>query len=291
MKTFVSIATISVMLGVPVSEAQTSAGLANEILPVEGNLYRFRSGIHFGVFYATEEGILVVDPVSTATAEWLEAELDARFGVPVRYLVYSHDHIDHIAGGEVFSDTAVVISHVNARDRIELEEHPTARPQVTFTDEMTISVDSRDDVVLWYGGPSSSNSTIVTFFPEEGAMYVPDIVNVRRLPFGDLPYTYIDEWIDLLGEIERYMRDRGIDTVLPGHGIVGTVDDLASYRRYAEELREQVFDAIRAGKTLEETKEDVTMAGYQDWGEYEEYLHLNIEGMYRHIDSFYRRAD
>ena len=34
----------------------------------------------------------------------------------------------------------------------------------------------------------------------------------------------------------------------------------------------------------------VTMADYRDWGEYEEYLPLNIEGMYRHIDSFYRRA-
>jgi glyoxylase-like metal-dependent hydrolase (beta-lactamase superfamily II) len=39
-----------------------------------------------------------------------DAMIAERFGKPVRYLIYSHDHADHISGGEVFSDTATIVT-------------------------------------------------------------------------------------------------------------------------------------------------------------------------------------
>ena len=50
-----------------------------------------------------------------AAATWLENEIRTRFGQEIRYVVYSHDHADHISGGEVWDDTAVVVAYADVR--------------------------------------------------------------------------------------------------------------------------------------------------------------------------------
>ena len=72
-----------------------------EIARINGDLYRFRNAGHFSVFLVTPAGIIATDPIADA-ARWLKAELTKRFNKPVKYLIYSHDHADHISGGEVF---------------------------------------------------------------------------------------------------------------------------------------------------------------------------------------------
>ena len=66
---------------------------------------------HRTVFLVTDEGIILADPISTEFATWLKSEIDERFGVPVRYVLYSHHHWDHASGGAVFGDTAIYIAH------------------------------------------------------------------------------------------------------------------------------------------------------------------------------------
>src|SRR5262245_58171511 len=111
-----------------------------EITKLAGEVYRFRNAGHYSVFAVTPSGIIATDPINKDAAEWLKAELKSRFNQPVRYLVYSHDHRDHIAGGEVFADTAIVVAHANAMVPIVGEKRPTAVPNVTFTDKMTIEL-------------------------------------------------------------------------------------------------------------------------------------------------------
>ena len=106
------------------------------ITKIAGDLYRFQNNFHFSVFLVTPDGIIATDPINADAARWLKDALKSRFGVPVRYLVYSHDHRDHSAGGEVFADTAIVVAHANARRTILGEKRPTAVPQLTFTDRM-----------------------------------------------------------------------------------------------------------------------------------------------------------
>ncbi|HLH32940.1 MAG TPA: MBL fold metallo-hydrolase [Terriglobia bacterium] len=86
-------------------------GPAREIIKISDNLYRTRNGTWYGLVYVTPDGILLADPISTDFAGWVKSELDRRFpGIPIRYIVYSHSHWDHIEGAAVFGDGPKVVA-------------------------------------------------------------------------------------------------------------------------------------------------------------------------------------
>ena len=118
----------------PPPAGQTQSGEpAREIVPIAGDLYRAQDGTHFTVFLVTAEGIILADPLNADFATWLEGELAQRFGVPVRYVLYSHYHWDHASGGRVFDDTATFVGHANLP--IALEDAIAGFPvQVTLVD-------------------------------------------------------------------------------------------------------------------------------------------------------------
>jgi len=93
-------------------QAQASR-MPREIVHVGGDVYRANNGNWWAIFMVTPEGIVLGDPLNLAFSTWLKAELDERFSVPVRYVVYSHSHFDHAEGGEVFADTALFVAHEN----------------------------------------------------------------------------------------------------------------------------------------------------------------------------------
>src|SRR6188768_4111671 len=84
---------------------------AREIVNVKGDIYRARNNNYFSLFMVTPDGIILADPVNAAFATWLKEQFAERFKVPVRYVIYSHSHWDHIEGGAVFADTARFVAH------------------------------------------------------------------------------------------------------------------------------------------------------------------------------------
>ena len=272
-----AVAGLSLLLAVESVAAQQTP--VREITRISGDLYRFRNNFHYSVFLVTREGVIVTDPINADAARWLEAEIASRFAAPVKYLVYSHDHADHIAGGEVFDDTAVVVAHQNAKLQIVGEKRPTAVPELTFSDRMEIELGGKR-VELIYLGLNHSDNTIVMRFPEERALFAVDIVARDRLPYRDFPNAYIDQWIDTLKQIEAM----DFDILAPGHGALGTKADVTAHREYIETLRAQVLEHMRADRSLDEIKRLVTMDAYRDWGSYADWLELNVEGMYRYLE-------
>ena len=91
--------------------AQTAQGYS--ISHIAGGVYRAMNNNHGAVFLVTPDGIALADPINTDFSIWLKQEFDERFGVPVRYVVYSHYHWDHASGGDVFADTAQFVGHAN----------------------------------------------------------------------------------------------------------------------------------------------------------------------------------
>ena len=96
-------------LGPPVFAQPTRPD--NEITKLADDVYLFRHQFHQAIFIMTPEGVIVTDPINADAAAWLKAEIKKLTDQPVRYVVYSHHHSDHITGGSVFADQATFMSH------------------------------------------------------------------------------------------------------------------------------------------------------------------------------------
>jgi glyoxylase-like metal-dependent hydrolase (beta-lactamase superfamily II) len=267
------------LVAAPIALSQQPAAPVREITKLAGEVYRFRNNAHYSVFAVTPAGVIATDPINADAARWLKAEIATRFNRPVRYVVYSHDHADHISGGEVFADTAIVVAHVNAKAAIVGEKRPTAVPAVTFTDAMTIELGGTV-VELVHVGRNHSDNSIVMRFPRERLLFAVDFIPVNSYSFRDFPDAYMPDWIDSLQRVEAM----DFDVLVPGHGPLGTKASVVMFREYLQDLREEVTRHAREGKSLDEIKRLVTLPKYAAWNP-KEWFPLNIEGMYRLVQS------
>ena len=280
------------VIGILAAVAYLTAGVAlaqdapkRAITKVAGDLYRFQNNFHYSVFLVTPDGVIATDPINADAAKWLKKEIAKRFDKKIKYLVYSHDHVDHIAGGEVFDDSAVVVAHEKTKAAIVGEKRPTAVPEITFSDSLRIELGGKV-VELSYLGRGHSDNMIVMHFPAERALFTVDFISVKKLPYMTLSDAYFPDWIDAIKQVEAM----DFDILLPGHGPVGTKADAADHRRYLEDLYAAVLKKARAGESLEQMQASIKLKAYKDWGRYEKWLPLNIEGVHKRI-SLHRRGN
>ena len=99
-----------------------------EIAKLTGDVYYARMDDYVSVFLVTPEGIVLVEPIGTEFAAWLKAEMDRRFHVPVKYVIYSHSHWDHASGGAVYADTAQLIGQDNLLKNLAMPPASTPLP-------------------------------------------------------------------------------------------------------------------------------------------------------------------
>jgi len=95
---------------------------------ISGDLYKAANVTHRTVFLVTDDGVILSDPINREFSTWLKNEIDQRFGVPVRYVLYTHHHWDHASGGAVFEDTATFVGHENMMHRLALPPADTRLP-------------------------------------------------------------------------------------------------------------------------------------------------------------------
>src|SRR5499433_3725939 len=112
-------AIITSALAVP-AQAQQPAPPPFATTKVTDNVYIFRYGNHQSMFIVTPAGVIATDPISERrpAKPYIDA-IQAVTKAPIKYVIYSHSHYDHIAGGKPFKDLgAVFVAHRNAKARI-----------------------------------------------------------------------------------------------------------------------------------------------------------------------------
>lgn len=254
---------------------------ANEykIEKVKGDIYRFVDDRHRSVFLVTNEGIILTDPLNTSAANWLKVELKKRFDVPVKYVVYSHNHSDHIYGAKVFDDPETIfIAHELAAQDIRITRANTVIPDVTFKDDMLISLGGHS-VELRYHGPNDGRGSISMLFQPEKMLFVVDWIVVGRMPWQKL-WSY-----DIQGMINSTTQvlELDFDVFVGGHADIGNKADVQRYLSYLQTLYSAVIDGIHSGKSLEEMQQSIKLSNYSDLKQYEKWLPLNIEGVYERL--------
>ena len=247
------------------------------IVSVTGNLYRAQNNNHFTAFLVTAEGIILSDTIDRDFATWLKSELNDRFGLPVRYVLYSHSDADHASGGEVFADTAEFVGHENMRGGVPDGVHP---PTTFYSDRHLVTLGGKD-VEMFYPGPAHSANMSVIHFLDENAVFVVDFISIKRLPFRNLAGYDLEVWLSEMRTVEAL----GADIVIPGHGQVGTTADVVDHRHYVEELRDAVAEGVGAGRSLAQLQDSITLGDYRGWASFDAWRTLNIEGMYNMLTA------
>ncbi|HSF93669.1 MAG TPA: MBL fold metallo-hydrolase [Thermohalobaculum sp.] len=245
--------------------------VTRDLTQIKGDVWRFQNNFHFSVLIVTAEGVVVTDPINNDAANWLEAEIATRFGKPITHLIYSHSHGDHASGGAVFADTARVIAHANAPEKIDY-----VTPDQRISGRTTIRTGGKS-IELLPLGPGHGTDMMVMVIRPENVAFVVDVVSPGRLPYQDFPGA------DIAGLIEQTKAVEALDfeILAPGHSRLGTKEDATQAREYVEWLMEAVKTELKKGRDVEAIVADLDTSAWAGMMAYDQWRDLNIRGMAR----------
>ena len=237
------------------------------------NVYIFRNGNHQAMFIVTPEGVIATDPVAYGRPQGGQQYVDEIRKItkaPIRYLIYSHHHFDHIAGGQAFKDAgATVIAHKRAKERLEQIKDPhTVIPDETVDDKRTITLGGTT-LELSYHGLNHSDSTLVMRLPKERIIFIVDTI-----PVGSVPARGFIDIYPL--ETEAFMKEvlaLDWDHLIPGHpgapgGRLGTKKDVQDQLELMQAASTAIQKLAREGKCWEPAEKEFKLEKYANWPGY-----------------------
>lgn len=261
---------IAAALALTTSAAAQEATRAFE--NVKGDVYRFQNDFHYSLVVATTEGTVVVDPINTEAATWLKANLSQITDQPVTHLIYSHSHGDHASGGAALG-AANIIAHEAAPEMID-----GVAPTERFADTKVLEIGGKT-LELTYLGPGHGQDMIAVVVRPENVGFIVDVAAPDRLPYQDFAGANVDDYIAQIAKVETL----DFEILAPGHGRVGTPEEVTENRVYVEELRAGVLAGLKEGKSVEQITAELTLDDYKDWQQYAEWRPMNIAGVADHL--------
>jgi hypothetical protein len=167
-------------LTVAVAAAQTPPPQF-DLTKVSDHVYSFRSGIHRAMVVVTSDGVIVTDPISSMAAKNMMDEIRKVTDKPVKFVIYSHNHWDHIAGAKIFKDQgAKIIQHALAAQKTRPNSDVVPADE-TFGDNMHVVTLGDQTIELTYVGPSHGAGMIRV--PKERMLNIVDICTPQRVGF------------------------------------------------------------------------------------------------------------
>jgi cyclase len=233
-------------------------------------------------FVTTSDGVVVIDTPQLPTRAVAMRELAESHG-PIRYVINTEHHVDHIFGNYYFKGAGTVVHHQGVYDNFMLaspdldpfayaaEAIPTDDPQGQaifpdrdeyFQDPNKATVVFTGDLTLRVGGHTFELLHTPGHTPGQVAVHVPE----ERVVFtGDTVFSECQTWL-MTSDVRQWLaslaRVAGLDVdhLVPGHGPVTTTRYLATQRAVLIEWVNAVAEAIAKGWSREETIERVNFA-------------------------------
>jgi len=235
-------------------------------------------------FVIGDDGVLVIDTFQDPEpAAALLAAIRKITNLPIRFVVNTHYHLDHVNGNDIFAAAgAVIIAHRNARawihtENIKMIDPPvtaekTARvqsivlPNVVYDSSVDLYLGSRRVNVRYYPGHTGGDS--VVWVPDAHVVFCGDLLWKDHIP--NLIDASTSAWIKTLGAIEA---DCGESSWVPGHGGVANAEDISIFRKYISDLRLAVSRETAKGKSGDSLVQAILpslRSSYGKWGFFDE---------------------
>ena len=274
--TSVGAALLATALSSPAQAQQQPQRPQIETKKVDGtdNVYLFRNGNHQSIFIVTKDGVIATDPVAygrpTGGQQYID-EIKKVSDKPVKYLIYSHHHFDHIAGGKAFKDAgAKIIAHKNATARLkQLQDPATPVPDESVSNRGRTIRLGGTTLELKYVGLNHSDSTLVMRLPKEKIIFVVDLLPVGRMPGRGMIDFYPLEAEESVKKILAMDWDR----LIPGHpdagGRYGTKKDAEQQLAIMQDASEEMKKLAREGKCWDTAEKEFKLPKYATLGGYE----------------------
>jgi glyoxylase-like metal-dependent hydrolase (beta-lactamase superfamily II) len=248
------------------------------------------SGANAG-FVIGDHAVAVVDSLQfPEAAEKLVAEIRSLTPLPIRYLINTHHHIDHVGGNGVLKRAgAIAVAQRNVqawirtenlkffdadkvKERARVESLPL--PDVLVDQSLMIRLGARCLELRAF--PGHAGSDLVVAVPDAKVLFCGDLVWRQTAP--GLTDATVSKWIETLEALRR-RPDAAAYTYVPGQGDVAKLSDITDFERYLEDLTQTVKSAMSSG-----AKDDELVAAalpalktkYQTWTFFDQFAPKQI---------------
>ena len=233
-------------------------------------------------FVVTSDGVVVIDTPQLPTKA-VEMRRAAEAHGPIRYVVNTEHHVDHIFGNYYFRGAGPVVAHVEvdrnfmlpsqvpsplpyAREALATDDpggeaifpdeetyyRDPNRPSITFSEDLTLKV-GRHTFELMFT-PGHTVGQIAVHVPEERTVFTGDTVFCQCQTW--LYVSSVDQWLASLDRIALL----DVDHVVPGHGPVTDKGYLAVQKAFLMEWVTTVAQGIAQGWSKEECVARISFA-------------------------------
>jgi cyclase len=242
-------------------------------------------------FVIGDDGVVVIDTFQDPRpAKALLADIRKLTPLPIRFVVNTHYHLDHVNGNDVFAAAgATIVAHRNVRawmrtENIKMLDPPVtpekkARvesltlPTVVHDGHLDLYLRSRRINVRYYPGHTGGDS--VVWIPDAHLVFCGDMLWKQHVP--NLIDATTKAWVDSLDAMQK---DYGPSTWVPGHGGIANAQDVLTFRKYLADLRTNVRLEMAAGKSGDPLVQALLpglKTTYGKWGFFNDYAGIGIQ--------------
>jgi cyclase len=279
--------------------AQPTPASMLEVVQLRDNFYVIGGAGGNVLMQTGPEGVILVDSGSAAQADEVLAAIRRVTPLPIRYIINTSMHAEHVGGNEVLSKAglsilpgavaagaglgddvlsnfgyASVFAHENVLTRMSSAEPPipsTLWPTKTFFYHAYSMYLNGEGIQIIHQPNASTDGNVIVFFRRGDVIATGDVVDATRFPLID-----VERGGTLQGELDALNRlmamsihnvpllwypDRTL--LVPGHGHVYDKLDLLEYRDAITIVRDRVQDLIDQGMTLAQVQAANPTLGYR----------------------------
>jgi glyoxylase-like metal-dependent hydrolase (beta-lactamase superfamily II) len=226
-----------------------------------------------------EDGVIVIDDQYAPLTPKIQAAITAISPKPIKFVINTHWHGDHVGGNENMAAAgAVIVAHENVRKRMSTEQFvelmkrkvppspAKALPVVTFTDDITMHFNGEDIHVI-HADPAHTDGDAIVVFPKAKVVHMGDDYMTISYPFADLSSGGAYDGFVAVTEKVVGMADDSFK-IIPGHGPLSNRAELKAWHDMLVEIRAAVKKQADAGKKLDAIqKMGLTAKWDEKWGQ------------------------